>query len=129
RMKYCFEPLPKGRKVSYNSPPAGQDLLARGFIPKDEAHKPWAELWDQKEAFPATPPTGVKAEEWEKIIVASRDSPYYKYRGRGLNQVTWASNYKESADKWLKAATGKTSGEMTNDELDAAMFKPEVYFN
>ncbi|MDP9037399.1 MAG: hypothetical protein M3O50_21585 [Myxococcota bacterium] len=59
--------------------------------------------------------------------LAARECDFYKYRGHGLNQLTFRGNYQRHADGPLKDAFGKTSDAMASAELDAAFEDRRVY--
>ncbi len=105
-----------GRKRSYNQPPnrrAGDQLLEWGVIssPEDVA------MWNSTETYPVSQP--------ESVRLKALDCDFYKFRGRGLNQITWREGYAKYVDPCLK--NGQTSATMTNAELDAAFQDPDVY--
>lgn len=120
---YFFEPGPlrgKDHKASYNGPiggnrAAGDQLAGMSVIsdPDDVA------AWNSRSTYPSDQPDSVK--------LAARACDFYKYRGHGLNQLTFRGNYQRHADGPLNEVFGKTSEEMSSSELDAAFKDPGVY--
>lgn len=106
-------------KASYNKVPeaykAGNQLKARGIISSQAD----VDAWNSTTSYPASASQSVRT--------AARECDFYKYRGRGLNQLTWRGNYEAHADDALQKAFGKTSAQMTNAELDAAFMDARVY--
>lgn len=113
--KYFFETkTPKGTKMSYNQTPnrpAGNQMKEKGFIYRQKDIAAWNSF-----VYPAN--------QLPQIYQAAKDCDFFKFRGRGLNQITWRSGYKKYVDPVLN---GKKSEEMTDDDLTTAFQNPEVY--
>jgi hypothetical protein len=119
---YFFEPgVLRGtdHKASYNGTMgnllAGNQLRTAKVIVTDED----VAAWNSRETYPADQPDDVK--------LAARECDFHKYRGHGLNQLTFRSNYAAHADGPLREVFGKTSAQMTSQELDDAFKDPRVY--
>ena len=106
-----------GRKYSYNSAimgniPAGNTLKQKGVISSDAD----VALWNGN-VYPSNAPTEVKK--------AAEDCDFYKFRGRGLHQLTFRDNYV----KYAKPVLDKFNLDlltMSNAELDTAFQRPEI---
>lgn len=87
------------------------------------------DAWNSKTKYPVNPPAGsaFNATQWASIKTFARNCDFYKFRGRGLQQLTLRGNYRKHADPFLKAEYGKKSEDMTNAELDAAFKNPAIY--
>ena len=108
------------KKASYNgggNRKAGDQLLAAGVISTPEE----VAAWNGKTAYPNDAPDAVKT--------AARDCDFYKYRGHGLNQLTFRPAYKKCADPAITKLYGKSCDDLTTAELDAAFLRPEVYLS
>jgi hypothetical protein len=122
RMKYLFEP--EGEKRSYNDPKshrqAGAQLAERGILTNPED----IEAWNSTTSFPIGAP--------DDVIKAAVECDFHKFRGRGLIQTTWRSNYKKTVDPLLAANEYKLVDELTDAELthiiesDRRVFLPAV---
>jgi predicted chitinase len=60
---------------------------------------------------------------------AAMECDFYKYRGRGLNQLTFWTNYKRYAGPSIQRVFNKTVDAMKSSELDDAMMNPDVYLD
>jgi hypothetical protein len=74
------------------------------------------EAWNSTTEYPIDQPEDVRRR--------ARDCDFYKFRGRGLNQITWRTGYTHFVDP---VVAPMTTGQMTNAQLDAAFTKPAVY--
>ncbi len=112
---YFFMAIP-GKKRSYNqgpqNMPAGDLLRDWGVISRDED----VEAWNSTTEYPINQPEDVRRR--------ARDCDFYKFRGRGLNQITWRTGYTHFVDPVVAPLT---TGQMTNAQLDAAFTDPAVY--
>ncbi|MEO1652318.1 MAG: peptidoglycan-binding protein, partial [Bacteroidota bacterium] len=111
---YFFESIPS-RKLSYNQNPnipAGNLLKSWGVIDSLED----IQAWNSTTQYPWDQPDEVKNR--------ARDCDFFRFRGRGLNQVTWRNNYLAFADP---AIPDQEVIEMSNAELDAAFQQPDVF--
>lgn len=103
-----------GKKMSYNKAPnckAGDLLKTWGVISSDEDLEKW-----NGELYPSDQPLEVRQK--------ARNTDFYKYRGRGLNQVTWRSNYQLLVEPLLG---GAKIDDLNNAALDDFFQKPENY--
>jgi hypothetical protein len=60
---------------------------------------------------------------------AAQECDFYKYRGRGLNQLTFWTNYKRFAGPSIQRVLGTTVDAMKSSELDTAMMNPVIYLD
>ena len=113
--KYMFEPTPGG-KASYNkggNRPAGDLLKAMGAISDD-----LVPAWNGTIRYPDD--TG--------IIDKVHECDFWKFRGHGLIQLTFRSNYKAHCEPALKANGYKSVDEHTAAELEKIIFTdPKIY--
>lgn len=112
---YFFKRIPN-KKLSYNQDPnvpAGDLLRSWGVINQEKD----VLAWNRTDVYPWDQP--------DKIKRRARDCDFYKFRGRGLNQVTWRTGYNSYVAPIF--TDGKNLEEMTNSELDAEFQKPNVY--
>ena len=138
QLAYCFGT--EGGKASYNmkggSGPTAKhsagDLLKEWGVISDQADvDAWnGYAWSESDVPKEKRKAGAKypAQFSDDIKKKSMECDYYKFRGRGLSQITWREGYYKYGDPALKdAGYPKTSVEMTNDELNAALKDPKVY--
>ncbi len=116
--KYMFETI-KGKKTSYNRSPnrlAGDQLRERGKISADDD----VAAWNSTTHYPNPQDEGLKQ--------AVRECDFYKFRGHGLVQLTWRTNYQKHCDPALKAAGHGSSDDLSTDELETVIrTDPNVY--
>lgn len=140
---YCFEPgRGDSKKASYNGHPSrapGAPRSARDMRYAGEQLREWNvisedadyDAWNSRERYPHQPPAATRAlwtdAAWEEVKRRANDCDFYKFRGRGLNQLTWRENYVRHADPFLREHFGKTSDEMTVAELDEAFLDARIY--
>jgi hypothetical protein len=92
--------------------PAGDLLRDWGVISRDED----VDAWNSTTEYPINQPEDVRRR--------ARDCDFYKFRGRGLNQITWRTGYTHFVDPVVAPLT---TGQMTNAQLDKAFTDPAVY--
>lgn len=105
--QYMFEPK-KGVKVSYNqggNRKAGDLLMERGEITTPEELAQW-----NGTTWPAPA-------EGSDLHSAALECDFYKFRGRGLIQITFRSSYLAHVDPALVAAGKSKSDALTEAEL------------
>ncbi len=119
-MKYMFERTPGG-KASYNQEPnrcAGTLLRERGVIAANDLATFTA--WNSTTKYP-TPPN-------KQFEDQARECDFWKYRGRGLIQLTWRSAYLKHVDPLLTARGYKRCDELPEKELGRIiMTDPKIY--
>jgi len=105
--------------MRYNTAPntlAGNQLAERGFL-SDEAN---IKAWNTKR-YPGPSETDT-APDRRALFEAAQECDFFKYRGRGLNQLTWRRYITMIVDPLLAAAGyGKTCDELTERELAHAI--------
>jgi hypothetical protein len=105
--QYMFEPK-KGVKVSYNqggNRMAGDLLLERGKITTEEERALW-----NGQTWPAPP-------EGSDLHNAALECDFWKFRGRGLIQLTFRTAYLKFADPALTGAGHAKSDDLAEAEL------------
>lgn len=114
---YYFRTI-QGKKLSYNQSPnlkAGDLLKNWGIITKNED----ITAWNSTTVYPTNQPEFVRRK--------ARDCDFYKFRGRGLNQITWRNGYIKYVNPSLANEGFKASELMTEEELTKAFQNPDVY--
>jgi hypothetical protein len=102
--------------MRYNKKPnllAGTQLAERGIIDESEIA-----------AWSTTTYPGPSGDDLERrdLFEAAQECDFFKYRGRGLNQLTWRPYVTMILDPLLKAAGyGKTCDELSEAELSKAV--------
>jgi len=113
--KYMFEPTPGG-KASYNkggNRPAGDLLKGMGAISDDDAVAAW---------------NGTRYPDDSAIKDQVHECDFWKFRGHGLIQLTFRSNYKSHCEPALLANGYKSVDEHTAAELEKIiMTDPRIY--
>jgi len=107
--KYMFE---SAGKKSYNQPPnrpAGGLLRDRNFISSDDD----VAAWNSTTTYPDPQDDTLKA--------AALECDFYKFRGRGLIQLTWRSAYLSIVDPLLTANGHPKSDDLAEAALTAAI--------
>lgn len=111
---------------------AGEQLKAWGII-SDTAD---FNAWNSQEKYPTDPPPNSKDPKtrakwttagWNEVKRRALECDFNKFRGRGLNQLTWRENYVNHASASIKAVLGKELDDVTTSELDAVFKDPRVY--
>jgi hypothetical protein len=113
--KYMFEPTPGG-KASYNkggNRPAGDLLKGMGAISDDDVVAAW---------------NGTKYPDDSGIQDKVHECDFWKFRGHGLIQLTFRSNYKSHCEPALLANGYKSVDDHTASELEKIiMTDPKIY--
>lgn len=122
--RYMFEKSSAG-KASYNAPPnrrAGDLLLARGVLSQDDQDSVAA--WNSTTTYPDPSDEDLKAQ--------ARECDFFKYRGRGLIQLTWRPTYLSIVDPLLRGHGYQGCDDLSEAELgriiltDARIYIPMV---
>lgn len=114
--KYFFNPI-KGLKKSYNQAPnhlAGDQLFKRGIISSLVSKAQW-----NSQSYPQLSD--------ERVKIAAQECDFYKFRGRGLNQITWRNAYEKLVNPVLVRNGYKMVDELSTLSLDATFTRPEIY--
>jgi len=115
--RYMFEST-SGGKASYNQSPnrkAGDQLLARGYISPDDVA-----AWNSTTTYPNPSDETLKAQ--------ARECDFFKYRGRGLIQLTWRDAYQRVVDPLLTANGYNVCDDLTEAELGRIIrTDPRIY--
>lgn len=127
-------------KASYNSAPnrpAG-DLLSNGLLlppAAQEKLKPFVfdapvitsaadiAAWNAtaEGSYPSSAPADVQQ--------AAQECDFFKFRGRGINQLTWRTNYLAIAGPSIQANYNCSIDDLTTSQLDDAFRNPLVYLD
>ena len=115
--KYMFQST-AGGKASYNKSPnrkAGDQLLAGGFISPEEV-----DAWNSTTTYPDPSDETLKAQ--------ARECDFFKYRGRGLVQLTWRNAYQRVVDPLLLANGYSACDDLSEAELGRIIrTDPRIY--
>ncbi len=116
--QYMFEPK-AGVKVSYNqggNRKAG-DLLRPSRPSEVKSSAPSGAISTDEEIAQWNGTVWPNPAEGSDLHKAALECDFYKFRGRGLIQITWHSAYLKHVDPALKAAGSKSSDDLTEAEL------------